>query len=195
MGTGCPGNLVTLVPQGVWWTSHSVKDNTESTLASGCSYPCHLPPPPLSSQETPHSDTFFHSVSLFQNAKVILHSQQRDIICCSKSRRKSKGIWTEWRHTHCHSICLPNKLEHTCVCAEGSRFFHCKVELSSEMVTVKTRSPDLQSILWRHWPFRSMLSSFRSSCWILLFCLWESQRQRLCLMGKYMCWKTLDKNF
>lgn len=45
----------------------------------------------------------------------------------------------QWLHTYCHSICLSDELEHTCVYALGIRTFHFKIEFSFETVALRSR--------------------------------------------------------
>lgn len=146
---GCSGTFHDLVPQypGIWWTTRSVKVKSESALASA------------SNLSTPHSP-LQPSVSLGQpfspgNAPALILSPKT--VCFPKMPRwchiynrnmpsavaspegEAMQFNFEWLHTLCHSICLSNEREYTCVWVLGIPIFHLNVEFSSE--TVARRDP------------------------------------------------------
>lgn len=129
--------------------------------------------PPILPRKCPGADTFFHRVSAFSKMprRCCVHNREIPSALASPEE-KVMEFKSKWLHTHCKNICLSNELEHTCVCAQGSRFFIVRY---NETVAVKTKFLHLPVYSMK--AFRSMSCAFRSN-WILLY---------PCPMGKCIC--------
>ena len=87
----------------------------------------------------------------------------------------------KWLHTHRHGICLSDELECPWVCALGIHSFLIQDRIPFRNCGDEDQIPPPASLFsYGNGSFRSMLSSFRSTFWVLLY---------LYLTNKGKCWK------